>query len=602
MINNKPTVSIWLLLIVASCHNLFAQAGDKKDAKLSGSTAERLDRYMMRLEGFGFSGQTLVMEKGRLLLNKGFGLAKRGPQTVPVTENTVFDIASLTKQFTAAAILHLETEGKLRTNASIAEYLGGTNDIPADKAAITIDQLITHTSGLRRDAVSNSSSEIISRDELVRRILESPLAAAPGERFSYSNAGYNLLAAIIERVSGQSFTDYLTQSLFKPAGMRSTFSQTDYVRKTKTAAHPYNEWKELTEFYNRPVSWQFFGPAGISSTAGDLYKWIRALQENKVLSKTARDKFLARHTPLEEGVFYGYGWYIETTKSGSDLISHGGDTTGMYSELRWEPENDRLIIVLTNQDVFGLSGGAVQKRIVADNLTRILEDKDYQEPSALKQVPVKKLKKYEGTYSLAGDSGGFKIWLEGDRLKIGAEGQQAINLLTSADQPDLHIEENKLAKLIFETIARGETATLKQSLSEEEYNTYISFLEKEFSAQIANAGKLRQIVVRGSIYFPYNKNFSRTYLRLEFEKGVTNLFLGLNKGKINDVTMGDEKPFPLILPLAPQSKTKLSAFDLFSSQVSAIKFTLNGRTGSATAITLQTKTGNVTLQKLKSEK
>ncbi|MGH9947808.1 MAG: serine hydrolase domain-containing protein, partial [Pyrinomonadaceae bacterium] len=321
------------------------------------NTKTQLRHYLERLESFGFSGQVLVVDKGHIVVHSGYGGARRDPFKA-VSVNTVFDIASLTKQFTAAAILSLEMDGKLKTSDPISKYL---DSVPIDKAAITVQQLITHMSGLRRDLVQNATIDFVSRDELIKRTLESKLLAEPGKNFIYSNAGYHLLAAIIEKLSGQSFFNYLNYKLFEPAGMRSTFSQTDR-RKKPLAAYPNNEWRELSEYVDRPESWHLFGPSGISSTAGDIRKWTQAIMTNKIFTNEARDKFLARQAPLEEGVFYGCGWFVEKAKNGGDLISSGGDVAGYHSEFRWERQTDRLIIVLTNQDVFGLSGGAVQKR------------------------------------------------------------------------------------------------------------------------------------------------------------------------------------------------------------------------------------------------
>lgn len=205
----KIVVSLYCLFCGFSIPGIFAQNFDRLSASLKQelyagrrvTIAKELNEYIRSLEGFGFSGQVLVMEKGKLLLSKGYGAAKTNPLK-PINVQTVFEIASLTKQFTAAAILHLEMEGKLKTEDALTKFF---NNVPEDKAAITIQQLITHTSGLPRDVIQNSSTEIVNREETVSRILSAKLTAKPGERYAYSNTGYHLLAAIIEKLSGQSF-------------------------------------------------------------------------------------------------------------------------------------------------------------------------------------------------------------------------------------------------------------------------------------------------------------------------------------------------------------------------------------------------------------
>ena len=185
------------------------------------SVKGKLSDYLNRASAYGFSGQVLIAENGKILLNQAFGYADK-ERRIASTPNTAFNIASLTKQFTATAILRLETDGKLKTFDTIGQYL---ENVPADKSNITIHQLLTHTSGLSRGSDGEKNT---TRDETVEKILKQSLAAKPGEQFHYSNNGYQLLAAIIEKVSGQTFASYLSEKLFKPSGMSQTgFYQDD---------------------------------------------------------------------------------------------------------------------------------------------------------------------------------------------------------------------------------------------------------------------------------------------------------------------------------------------------------------------------------------
>lgn len=538
-------------------------------AAFAQQTNKNLTDYLARAEAYGFSGQVLIAEKGKILLNRGYGLAVRNPP-VPITAQTIFDLASLTKQFTAAAILRLEMDGKLKTSDSISRHF---DNVPADKSSITIQQLLTHTSGIRREVLQNSSDEIVSRDEMVKRVLESPLIAKPDEKFIYSNAAYHLLGAIIEKKSRQNFSDYLTQYLFKPAGMNSTFSQTDYQRKKSRAAYPYNEWKELSEFYNRPVSWHFFGPSGISSTTEDIYKWTRALENAKVLSKEAKEKFLARQKPLEEGVFYGYGWFVEKSKSSSHLISSGGDLTGYHSEFRWEVDNRRLIIILTNQDIFGLIGGAVQKRVIADNLEKILANEEYKQPPDFVKLSAKDLKQYEGEYKFSNGEK-LKIWSNGNYLNIGAEGQEVINAVAGyeGERARKYSEAGDLTKFILESISQGATEKITTRIPKDDYDIYISALAKQYKESNDKLGSLKDIKIQGTVAFPWNPNSYQTYVILSFEKGSTDLFLGWDNGKLYDVTIGTGRPFPLIMPFVPNTKTEFSTFEFIKSKLTQMSF------------------------------
>lgn len=174
-----------------------------------------LDDYLRRLSGFGFSGCVLVSRNGTVLLRKGYGLAEDGTN-VPLRPETLFDIGSLSKNFTAAAILRLESDGKLRVGDPISRFLP---DLPEDKRAISIHQLLTHTSGVTGP---DAGYRAISKAQAIQEILARPLGTRPGTAWAYSNAGYVLLAAIIESASGETYEDYLQGHIFQRAGLKST--------------------------------------------------------------------------------------------------------------------------------------------------------------------------------------------------------------------------------------------------------------------------------------------------------------------------------------------------------------------------------------------
>jgi CubicO group peptidase (beta-lactamase class C family) len=164
----------------------------------------------------GFSGTVLVKIPGQPLFTASYGFSNQ-EKGIKNSAETVFDIGSLTKQFTAAAILKLEMDGKLSVHDKISRYIP---DIQSDKSNITIHHLLTHTSGLPYQI--GTDHEVISRSELINRISESTLANQPGESHQFSNAGYNLLGVIIEEASGMSYEKYLEKNLLKPAGLRLT--------------------------------------------------------------------------------------------------------------------------------------------------------------------------------------------------------------------------------------------------------------------------------------------------------------------------------------------------------------------------------------------
>src|SRR5262245_51416134 len=180
---------------------------------VSGELDAKLDAY---LSASGFTGNALVAKSGRIVLAKGYGLADR-EKGIPFARDTAVSIGSITKQFTAAAILALEDDGKLKVEDPISKFFPKA---PEDKKGITLHQLLTHTAGLESDFAGDY--EPVDRDTYVARILGSRLRSKPGTVHYYANSGYSLLGAIVEIASGKGYETYLNERLFARAGMRET--------------------------------------------------------------------------------------------------------------------------------------------------------------------------------------------------------------------------------------------------------------------------------------------------------------------------------------------------------------------------------------------
>jgi CubicO group peptidase (beta-lactamase class C family) len=292
-----------------------------------------------------FSGVILVAQGRDTVLHRGYGLAVRDPR-VQVTTETVFPIASLSKQFTAAAVLRLVADGQLDLQDTLGKLLPG---VPVDKRAISVHQLLTGTAGLPRDVTP--SNAVIERDSLVRAILGAPLRRTPGSAHEYSNAGYLLLAAIVEHRARTPFDKYLEEKLFAPAGLVST----GFVGPTwrKPVAHGYGgDYRGVV--MDEPAArqgWYRRGAGGLLSTAGDLLRWERALTSGRVLPDSLVQKLFTGYVAEEEGgdSFYGYGWVVERSATGAPIISHNGGWGPYYAELRRYPSTGVVAILLTNQ-------------------------------------------------------------------------------------------------------------------------------------------------------------------------------------------------------------------------------------------------------------
>jgi len=187
--------------------------GQSSGVRMTPSTVRNIEAYLDQLDKIGYSGSVLIASNGKPVISRGYGYSDRERQ-IKNSPKTLSDIGSLTKQFTAAAILKLEMQGKLSTDDKITKYF---QNVPPDKSEITIHTLLRHSTGLPGGV--GGDYEKIGEKEFVEKVLGSPLGFPVGTRFSYSNVGYSLLGLIIEKVSGQTYEQYLYENLWKPACM-----------------------------------------------------------------------------------------------------------------------------------------------------------------------------------------------------------------------------------------------------------------------------------------------------------------------------------------------------------------------------------------------
>lgn len=312
---------------------------------VAGDLGAKIDRWLASAD---FRGSVLVAHRGEVLIRKGYGLADR-ENGVPYGPDTVFSIGSITKQFTAAAILKLETQGKLSVEDSISKYLSG---VPEDKRAITLHQLLTHTSGLESDFAGDYDA--VGRDEYVKRILGSKLRSKPGEAFFYANSGYSLLGAIVEIVSGKGYEEFLRENLFLPAGMRDTGYKLPKWA-TERIAVGYRDGKRWGRITEKPWAadgpyWALRANGGIESTLDDMLRWHAALQGEAVLSAAVKEKMYARYVREGAGAdsFYGYGWSLVDTPYGGRLVEHNGGNGVFYADFLRFVDEDFVVILSTN--------------------------------------------------------------------------------------------------------------------------------------------------------------------------------------------------------------------------------------------------------------
>jgi len=327
------------------------------------ASLEQMSAFLEDLAANGrFMGSVLVAQDGNILLNEGYGMANI-EAGVPNTPGNQYRIGSLTKQFTAAAILKLQESGLLNVQDPVQKYI--PNYPNGD--AITIHQLLTHTAGIpnyeRRNDLPRVVQTPIALDDLIASFSDQPLESLPGQRYSYSSSGYVVLTKIIETVSGQSYADYIQEKIFAPSGMNdSGYDYLDPNLRDPAVGYMLTEGGPQRAILT-DSSWPA-GAGALYSTLGDLYHWDRALYGNDILNQNSME---AMHTPwvaTGQGVDYGYGWDIGSTM-GRPSIAHGGIIFGFASYMVRFPQDNAVIIVLSN-------GIQMPPRVVAEELTQLL--------------------------------------------------------------------------------------------------------------------------------------------------------------------------------------------------------------------------------------
>ena len=349
--NTFNTMNKTITIIILSIQLLLLPTliNAQKTAK-NNAIIQKIDNYLNAGTANGFSGSVLIAKKGEIILNKGYGLADK-ESNKPYTPTTISTIGSVTKQFTATAILKLVAMKKLKLTDPLSRFF---TKLPKDKRKITIHQLLTHSAGMI-DVIGDGDFDDIPMKRFFKTLFATKLLHAPGSKYTYSNAGYSILARIIELTSGQEYEHFLNKQLFKPAGMTQTgyfmpqwdqnLIATGYARnviKVGTMIARYNASKKIT--------WTLKGNGGIHSTTGDMFKWYQALKSNKILSAALFEKLTTPYILEYDNrkSRYAYGWAIYNSSRNTKIISHNGGNAIFFHDFLWLPKEDVVILLFTN--------------------------------------------------------------------------------------------------------------------------------------------------------------------------------------------------------------------------------------------------------------
>ena len=354
--------------------------------------APRIDEIVWQaMERQGIPGVSLaVVQGGRLVLAKGYGLANIELQ-VPATPETVYQIQSITKSFTATGIMMLVEEGKVSLDARISTYLTGTPETWKD---ITVRNLLTHTSGIK-DFINDPTASLrldVTEEDVLKATASRSLNFQPGERYAYSNTNYHLLAMIIRKVTGKSYGDFLRERIFKPLGMVDT----DVISLSAIIPHRAAGYQMAADGWRNgdliAPSILAYGGGGLRSTVLDFVKWDAALYTESVLKKASLEQMWTPAT-LTSGktTNYGFGWSLETVQ-GHRCISHGGaHVTGFQTTFNRYVDDRLSVVVFSN--CIGVGIDRLAQRVAGvfvPSLTppeyKPIEDKEPQIAARLKSV------------------------------------------------------------------------------------------------------------------------------------------------------------------------------------------------------------------------
>jgi len=513
--------------------------------------ADSLADYADRLDAFGFAGQLLVEEDGRVVLDRSLGLADRRTKA-PVTRETIFGLGSITKTFTAAATLRLISKGRVHLDDRLGALLP---NVPKDKSAITVDQLLSHRAGLRLDA---DLPDEASREAVERLILAQPLGWPPGQGFHYSNIGFDLLAAILERHGGADYDTFVRREFLDPAGMAHT-GRAGVARLARfPAARGETEWAEATALREWPEAWHGTGAGRMVSNAHDLLRWAHALRDGKVLTIAERELMFAPHAVQNDSASYGYGMQRIARSDSTVLWFHGGDVPGYRSELRIEPAAGRYVIVVTNQDLWG---EGFQRRVIGNTLARLAAGEAPRLPPDA-TFPSSDDPAY-GSWLLPG-GGRIEIYERDGRMRVSARGQDAIDLFDPRESLAERAQATRQAGILLARAAARDTSAGGEALT---------FLVRGLERITARYGAIDSVEVLGSVTSPFVFQGTRTYFRVHVPAGTRGGSLAFLGGRLDDVTLGDDRPAPILLPAAPLEAGGYATFDLLRTR--AVPFALD---------------------------
>ncbi len=544
-------------------------------------TAAAVDGFVKRCEIFGFSGQVLAARAGTILSHRAYGWADR-KRNRRMAMDTPIGIASMSKQYTAAAVMKLAEAGRLALDEPIGRHL---KDAPPDKAALTLHQLLTHTGGMPPGDLS-ADFELTSRQAVIAKAYAAPLR--PAGAWRYSNAGYNLVAAVIEKASGRTYEDFLREALFRPAGLTATgFAEDTLVRRQ--AARAYNGWVDN----GGPADWprpnfRPWGGGTVFSTALDTYRWQQALATGRVLSAASLAALTAPHVRPEPDApyAYSYGGFVEPAEHGV-FIERSGDWEQGYNAA-WHawPQDSLTLIILSNATT---GAGQSMRQAVQGDVEKILRGAAPDMPPVAPPTSAASRRARQGDYG-TGNQVDLRLVDDGAYLWAGAESQKGIELLggyNAAVRAGLAKAAERTERLL-SGLQQGGQGAYAEALMDR--GDLVADYWGEWSELIATHGPLRSWRVVGAVKAGRG---AQATTRLDFERKSMSMSFFWSDGG-NGRLQGSSADIPTRPPLAYIVSDSGVGYDPVSGLTSRALFAAEG---AAMTMTFSTDAGAVSLTK-----
>jgi CubicO group peptidase (beta-lactamase class C family) len=366
---------LFLCLITFLSFQCLAQPGTDPRAHWNGNviandTCKLIDNYLTQISNNKyFSGGLLIIKDGKKIFSKGYGWADRDRQ-IPFTPSTLASMGSITKAFTAAAIMKLYEQGKLSLNDSLIKYFP---DIAPDKANITIHQLLTHSSGFQEFLQGDQGDyEKLDKQAFLQRAFREPLAFNPGTKAVYTNVGMSILAILVEQVSGMEYETFLKAYLFEPnqiknIGYHYPVSEQDTIAHGYQNGHDWGTHQNHFQLAGGGPYWNLKGNGGLEASLNDMYFWANAFTNHTILGEPdIREMFKAqiREDGTAGNSYFGYGCNISQSRRNTKMIDNGGSNGIYFARMVRLPEEGLVLYMVTNES-------SINTNMVLPNITQL---------------------------------------------------------------------------------------------------------------------------------------------------------------------------------------------------------------------------------------